>query len=78
MSNFWGAYHKGTLGAYSTEKYKVWSRFEEEDYRKAKKHIDGKISKEGVSPMRWENEKWIGVAKQKEEKKKEQEKKDEA
>lgn len=70
--------NKGTLGAYSTEKYKVWSRFEEEDYRKAKKHIDGKISKEGVSPMRWENEKWIGVAKQKEEKKKEQEKKDEA
>lgn len=54
--------NKGTLGTYSTEKYKVWSRFEEEDYRKAKKHIDGKISEGGVSPMEWENDSWIRVA----------------
>ena len=67
----------GTLGAYSTDKYKVWSRFKEKDYDNIKKHITREIPK-GVSPMKWENEKWIGVAWQKEEKKKEQEKKDEA
>ena len=69
-----------TLGAYSTDKYTVWSQFDAGDYKKVKEHIADKIAEEGVSPMRWENEKWIGVAKEKEEKKKEQEKrkKDEA
>ena len=67
----------GTLGAYSTDKYKVWSRFEEEDYDNIKEHITREIPK-GVSPMRWENEKWIGVAKRKEEKRTKEEKKDEA
>ena len=66
-----------TLGAYSTDKYKVWSRFDAGDYQKVKKHIADKISEEGVSPMKWENEKWIGVAKRREEKARE-EKKDEA
>lgn len=65
----------GTLGAYSTDKYTVWSRFDAGDYQKAKKHIADKISKEGVSPMRWENEKWIGVAKRREEKEQEKRKK---
>ena len=63
-----------TLGAYSTDKYTVWSQFDAGDYKKVKEHIADKIAEEGVSPMRWENEKWIGVAKEKEEKKKEQEK----
>ena len=68
----------GTLGAYSTDKYTVWSRFGAGDYQKIKKHIADKVSKEGVSPMRWENEKWIGVAKEREEKRTKEEKKDEA
>ncbi len=68
----------GTLGAYSTDKYTVWSRFDAGDYQKVKKHIADKISEEGVSPMRWENEKWIGVAKEREEKRTKEEKKDEA
>lgn len=62
----------GTLGAYYADKHKVWSQFDAGDYQKVKKHIADKVSKEGVSPMKWENEKWIGVAK------KEKRKKDEA
>jgi hypothetical protein len=65
----------GTLGAYSADKHKVWSQFNEVDYQKVKKHIDDKISEEGVSPMRWENEKWIGVANRREEEKQEKRKK---
>ena len=65
----------GTLEAYSTDKHKVWSQFNEGDYQKVKKHIDDKISEEGVSPMKWENEKWIGVANRKEEEKQEKRKK---
>lgn len=53
----------GTLGAYYADKHKVWSQFDAGDYQKVKKHIADKVSKEGVSPMKWENEKWIGVAK---------------
>ena len=64
----------GTLGAYSTDKYTVWSRFKEKDYENIKEHITREIPK-GVSPMRWENEKWIGVANRKEEEKQEKRKK---
>lgn len=53
----------GTLGAYSTEKYKVWSKFEGGDYRKISDYIKKNKIKESGSPMEWENENWIKVAK---------------
>lgn len=58
----------GTLGAYSSDKYTPWSKFNENDYSELQDYIQKNLGEK--TPIEWENEKWISVAKERNKKKK--------
>lgn len=58
----------GKLGAYSSDKYTPWSKFNENDYSKLQDYIQKNLGEK--TPIEWENEKWISATKQRNKKKK--------
>lgn len=53
----------GKLGKYSSEKYKSWSTWEEEEYNDFRKVLNKKAKIKRISPIEWESIVWIKQAK---------------
>ena len=54
---------KGVLGAYSSEKYKAWSKWDNEEYDNFQKILFQKAKLDKKHPIEWESKTWINQSK---------------